>query len=907
MIQQLSTSTEVVYSTTRYKTSEGLSSNCITAVFQDSKGFLWIGTEDGLNRFDGKNFKIFRSIIDDDTSISGNYIISITEDNEGNIWIADKRGGLSKLNIEMGIIVSYKANNEGYMQLPEIFPDVFKNEMSSNSLIQNKLIEKNIIFSDEITSIIEDNSGILWIGTKYNGLVKILEIIPNFQSFNKNDKKSPLPKLNITAIYTTYDVEIWAGSGGNGLYLIDIESGEINNFILDKKNHLTENDYVYSILKDDNFLIIGSNSGVYALNISTKKIKKIDDNFNEKVYDIIKDQNGTIWFATDLGLYKYDSETIELFFKDKNGITSLSENNEEDLWIGNSEGLKYLNKERNRVILPHGIGFFEVMSLSNTKEGNILVGTTSGLFNIHKDSLDYKIIPVKEFPNKKVMASITDNNNQLWILSGNGINFIDKSGILRENFNLYDGFEGCTFNHNAIFKSPSGKIYFGSKGNLCWTIPDSIKFNKNIPEIAITDIELCIKNNCLPVYLDENKTLNLQHKFGMTLKINFAALEYTNPAANKFKVFVQKYDSDWRPDSNQNFIELTNLRPGKYKLKILGSNNDNIWNNNVLEIPIIVKAPIGRTWFAYLFYFVVFIFIIQLIINLRIMYYKNINQSLIDKNRDKSILEAQKEELSIMNKNLTDSINYATRIQSAVIPTERKIRNIFPQSFVYFNPRDNVSGDFYWVSEVENKVFLAAVDCTGHGVPGAFLSIIGMNLLRSIIENQKEDNPARILEKLSYELQYTLRNDDSEDAIKDGMDVAICVIDREKAIMHYAGAVNDLYLIRNRELIVYKGDRNPIGYSVDGIVPQYASNSFQIEENDVFFIFSDGYADQFGGPELKKFKYRKFRYLLLNIHRFSPDDQKAALSQSFEGWKGTNDQVDDVLVMGFCPFKNGDF
>jgi serine phosphatase RsbU (regulator of sigma subunit) len=218
-----------------------------------------------------------------------------------------------------------------------------------------------------------------------------------------------------------------------------------------------------------------------------------------------------------------------------------------------------------------------------------------------------------------------------------------------------------------------------------------------------------------------------------------------------------------------------------------------------------------------------------------------------------------------------------------------------------------VSGDFYWLSEVGSKVFLAAVDCTGHGVPGAFLSIIGMNLLRSIIEGQKEDNPAKILEKLSWELDKTFRNEEAEDRIKDGMDMAICVIDRDNASMQFAGAVNELYLIRNRELIVYKGDRNPVGHSVDGVVPNYTTNDIEIHENDMFYIFSDGYADQFGGPDFKKFKYRKFRYLLLNNHRLQPDEQKEALTQAFDGWKGNNEQVDDVLVMGFCPIKNDDF
>ena len=884
----------------RYKTGDGLSSNCITVVFQDSKGFIWIGTENGLNRFDGKEFRVFIFEYEDDFLIIGNHIVSISEDKEGNLWVEDSKGSVMKFNVEKGISERIQ-NTVPIEKLPENLYTIPYNDHNVNSLKSNKLSDIDIDISDEITSIIEDKSGILWVGTRYNGLIKIWEINPKFYSIDENNKSFNLLSLNFTSIYTQDDNEIWLGTGGKGLYLLNLKSGKSKNFILDNQKHINNNDIVNSIYNDGNQLIISSNSGLYILDIISQKIKKLDEDFSEEVFDIVRDLSGIYWFATSSGLYRYAGNNVEIFLKVPKGINTIIENSDQSLWLGNKEGLKYFDKERNYLISQPIADTFEAMSLSDSGKGEIIIGTSSGLFRLLNETLKYNIIQIKEFPTSKVSAAITDNKGQIWITSANGITLIDNFKILRKDINLYAGFEGNEFNPAAIFKSPSGQMYFGSRGGLYWIHPDSIKFNSNLPEIAITNIELCVKNKCIPIYLDENNSINLEYEMGMILNISFAALELTQPSKNKFRIFVKNYDSEWRHETNQNKVFLSFFRPGKYVLKISGSNNDYFWNKKIYEIPIIIKSPLWRTWYAFLFYIFIFALIIQVIISLRVRYYKNLNKSLLIKSQDKSMLEVQKEELTRINRNLIDSINYATRIQSAVIPAEQKIRRLFPHSFVYFNPRDNVSGDFYWVSEVGSKVFLAAVDCTGHGVPGAFLSIIGMNLLRNIIEGQKESDPANILKKLSLELEKTFGNQDSEDTIKDGMDMAICVIDRSNSTLKFSGAVNDLYLVRDSGLIVHKGDRSPVGHSVEGEVPEYNTSTIDICANDVFFMFSDGYADQFGGPELKKFKYRRFRHLLLNIHQLPPDEQKNALNQAFQEWKGSNHQVDDVLVMGFCP------
>ncbi len=262
--------------------------------------------------------------------------------------------------------------------------------------------------------------------------------------------------------------------------------------------------------------------------------------------------------------------------------------------------------------------------------------------------------------------------------------------------------------------------------------------------------------------------------------------------------------------------------------------------------------------------------------------------------------------MSKIHQNVTDSINYALRIQHAMMPSYEKIKKALPESFVYFRPKDIVSGDFYWMHEIENKIYLAVVDCTGHGVPGGFMSIIGMDLLKNTIIRNKESDPGIILDIISSDLAHTLGNssDDGErEYIKDAMDLSLCVIDKKAKTLHFAGAVHDLYLIRNDEIIIFKGDRRVIG-SNDFYKDKnfsYTSNEIKLEAEDKFYLFTDGYIDQFGGSDSKKYMYRRFRHLLLNINKYDFDTQREIIHKNFIDWSGEEEQVDDVLIFGFQP------
>lgn len=271
-----------------------------------------------------------------------------------------------------------------------------------------------------------------------------------------------------------------------------------------------------------------------------------------------------------------------------------------------------------------------------------------------------------------------------------------------------------------------------------------------------------------------------------------------------------------------------------------------------------------------------------------------------EKEQALDLIEIQKVELELRDKNITDSLNYAQRIQEALLPSETYFRNHFEDSFILFKPKDIVSGDFYWIGEKGDKVFIVAADCTGHGVPGALMSIIGMEIIEKTINDGNIETPSKILAVLNKGLEKTFNREKNVGTIiRDGMDIGLCVIDKKNKKIEYAGAFFPLYLVRNNSLIEVKGDKLIIGMNPEGI--SYTDHLLDLLEDDILYIFSDGYVDQFGGSENKKFMYRRFRYLLLTIHRFSVNDQKSILDENLKTWMGINSQIDDIMVIGFRP------
>jgi len=263
-----------------------------------------------------------------------------------------------------------------------------------------------------------------------------------------------------------------------------------------------------------------------------------------------------------------------------------------------------------------------------------------------------------------------------------------------------------------------------------------------------------------------------------------------------------------------------------------------------------------------------------------------------EKNTNLEIANAIIEE---KNTDITDSINYAKRIQEAILPPKELKYQLFPEAFVLFKPRDIVSGDFYWFAERDGKKIIAAVDCTGHGVPGAFMSMIGNTFLNDIVNKQGITQPSEILNHLRTSVISSLKQDEGEN--KDGMDIAICCFNSTSNSVEYAGAHNPLWIVRNEELIEFKADKLPLNFN-KGQAESFTNHHIEIQKGDNLYIFTDGYQDQFGGDKGKKFRSKQLQELLVSISKLSMADQEKKLNDILEAWQGNYEQVDDILVIG---------
>ncbi len=263
----------------------------------------------------------------------------------------------------------------------------------------------------------------------------------------------------------------------------------------------------------------------------------------------------------------------------------------------------------------------------------------------------------------------------------------------------------------------------------------------------------------------------------------------------------------------------------------------------------------------------------------------------------KENVENRHESLLIQQKELEKSLKYARNIQRALLPSESQIKYLFPEFFLLYLPKDIVSGDFYWIHHDNEKIIVAVGDSTGHGVPGAFVSVLGISFLQLVFSKHKPKNPAIALNYLREYFMKSLDQTGEEGEQKDGIDMSICFIYKNSNIVQYAGAFNPMYIVNSKEIVQVPGDNMPIGIGAE------FENSFTLQEEewqqgDMIYLFTDGFPDQFGGPKDKKFKYRPFRSILHKISSYNLDDQHKTLLEEHNHWKGDNIQLDDITILG---------
>lgn len=415
----------------------------------------------------------------------------------------------------------------------------------------------------------------------------------------------------------------------------------------------------------------------------------------------------------------------------------------------------------------------------------------------------------------------------------------------------------------------------------------------------------------------ESKPLRVKYTDN-TVRFDFAALSFVQHALNEFQHRLEGFEEEWSDWSRETYKEYTNLPEGEYVFQVRARNAYGIISETA-EYTFIVQPPWYRTLWAYGLFTLAFFSLTYGVFRWRTRALAEANRQLEHKVEERtaevvrqsqqleqqnSEIMRQKDEIEHQNMEITDSIKYASRIQEAILPSRAAIAAAFPSSFVLYKPKDIVSGDFYWFAEENGWRLIAAVDCTGHGIPGAFMSVLGSSLLNQIVSEKRITDPGTILNRLNDLVRENLHQLDAKSESKDGMDLMLLAFppdDTSKAL--YSGANNPLYLIRDGELTELKGHKYPIGGG------QYEDRHFETTElplqaGDLLYIFSDGYADQFGGPMRRKFMYGKFKKMLLEIHQRPLLEQREILDQTIEAWRAESgvDQIDDILVIGLRPF-----
>jgi serine phosphatase RsbU (regulator of sigma subunit) len=510
-----------------------------------------------------------------------------------------------------------------------------------------------------------------------------------------------------------------------------------------------------------------------------------------------------------------------------------------------------------------------------------------------------------------------------------------KKEIIRMKWSYDNNLNGTLIKewHDELQYDPRKRLWFigalgSNRDEIFWSDPYTFFTSKN-PGITASLICKASKSGKVNRILAFDVLLTEISKFTKSLKVSKNGLafivsskgeviglprnkRFDNPDSLKHYVLkpvdsigipaVSKAYHHWKQSDVKNetfrFVsERQNWRAGFHSFA-LGTNNSFIIGVIVPESDLM--GELRKTQLVILVgFFVVLILIFIVIRNYNQK--KNANKLLIIKNleieaqRDK--IETQRDKILKQQKSITSSIEYAKRIQTAVLPPTDYLDKCMPEHFVLFKPRDIVSGDFYWIKKIKKYLIIAAADCTGHGVPGAFMSMLGVAFLNEITTRQDVTSANQVLDRLRTYIKTSLRQSGKRYESPDGMDIALCVVDTETRKLQFAGAYIPLYFIRDNKLNILKPDIMPIGYFRKE--KQFSNQEIQMMPADIFYIFSDGYFDQFGGENHTKFNLEKFKHLFIEIHRKPMSQQKEILEKTIEEWKGNNDQIDDILIIGF--------
>jgi ligand-binding sensor domain-containing protein/serine phosphatase RsbU (regulator of sigma subunit) len=905
----------------------GMVDNSILSVFQDLQGRIWAGTATGFFIFDKKSEKILTHNISQlNRPIWGRTLV---QDAKGNYWVGTQGSGMLKfsfLDNQVKIIEHLDAGTE------------------NNSTTLSHSI---------VNSLFIDQSANLWIGT-LNGLDKLDLKERKFKLYRNSTKENSVDLLDnvMAALYKHKDGTIWAGNWGKGLNIIDRKTNTVKHYSTQHSgNYRINNDFVHVVFEyTEQQIWIGTRDGISVFNNgkfvdlrSYYKTTKLPDFSGYRIFSIIKDYDGNVWIATQGGLFfvnlhdfSYQHYTIDSDPKTRlsdNLVYTLVFDHMGNIWIATKNGLDKFDKNTRTIAhfyhdenTTNTLAENYCVSLCYTTDTILWIGTRSGISHFNLNSGIFTTYNESDGLSSNLVYEIQqDDLGNMWFGTGNGLSVLKSDAKRIITYTEEDGLQSNEFNLRSSHKSHDGELFFGGMNGFNSFYLEDLTSNKHIPNIWFTKFQKQNDNGVENIFITNGSHIELNYN-DFYFSFEFAALEFTTPTQNHYAYKIEGINESWIYLGNHNSLNFSNMSPGLYKIRVKGSNNDLVWNEKGVYITINILPPWWRSTLAYIFYVVFTIAFVIAFIKYRERSLKEQKRILeqkvterteeveqqkaeiLDKNFEleqqnyeimsqRDLVFAQNEKISKQNRQITDSIQYASRIQSAILPSLDVLKKNNIDHFLIYKPKDIVSGDFYWVRQIGNHLLIAVADCTGHGVPGAFMSMLGNAYLNEIVNYSDVKTASQVVDRLRQLIISTFKQSIDGSINKDGMDIAFCEINLETNLLQYAGAYNSLCIIRNGEMHILTADKYPVGLHYKEPKP-FSNREFLLQKGDLLYLMTDGIYDQFGGDRGAKFLVKSMKQLLLEVHQEPLENQQSIILDRFNKWKGEKyEQIDDVTLL----------
>ncbi len=850
---------------------EGFDYSRIMSINQtpDSSVFL-IGTDgNGLFRLRLTTDNNILSRFDGFPGLETLAIKSVTEDRQHNFWLSTSGTGVVRLQF------TGKSDSLGLVQ--------FLNKASG-------------LAGDNVLTIFQDSEDNIWLGFNGNGLSMLGTDSFEFYTPGENNKTNDIifiGKLNNDYVLGT----------PTGFYIYDLQAGKSKSFISPGRQTGRNEISSYFIDNENNIWFGTKGSGLFLRNMSgnIKQFYRSGDTGADYITSV-KIAGDNIWLATLNGVHIISRQSMKL----KNsydinnglppkGINQILIDNDGSAFIATESDRLYRIDPDSGVIVSDAVMYGMLLNkmLALTRDNNGIIWTATqgnGVFECYRDSVR-SLSTSNGLLSNYANSILADKENNIWIGHERGISrFNPETGITK----VYstDFARGGSCNSDGMYESPDGKIFIGTTEGLI--VYDRSKDRKNhsapvnnINSITINDVDY-----------QYQPSFSLPYRKHYNVRVNFTGINLSNPEKVYYSTFMENYDNDWTGISALREVNYS-LRDGKYKFNLISVNEDGLSQENPLSFEINIKRPVWRSWWFILSVLAVVSGAVVLIVREREKAQKKIQEYLEKELEARTrVVMKQKAEIEIQNLEITDSINYARRIQSSILPDIRKLKEHFNDAFIMLYPRDIVSGDFYWFDKLNDDTFvLVCADSTGHGVPGAFMSMIGSTLLQDIVTRQRISRPSEILSMLDKQIFATLNQNLEVGVSNDGMDIVVCEFTMKNKHVRFASAMRPVLLVMGGETYYIKGNRASVGGQTT-IEKYFDDQEYYLNEGDVIYMFSDGLPDQFGGPDGKKMKIARLKRYIGQISGLPIDKQEEMLTNFYREWKGNYEQVDDILFMG---------